>query len=254
MAEIGTMVEQLAGYRIDGGVTYPPLLKSLRQAVWGDIGRTQSGAGSSSSIPIDPTAFKHWTELQDEIGGAYSQWSGLPPTPSTIVNLHAWHTAFVAAVERGEADEIQVATMKRRLEEWVTRVTAFFDAPPVVELDIACPHCGQVRARWYSKDIEAEIESMALAVTFSAEGMYAVCRTPGCTDTLGEKSRWDGPDEITYMARRAGINVDDLADKIRDAKTPIAEKPWVQEVGKVTVGPEDPTYLEQIALLNGGAA
>lgn len=252
MADIGMMVEQLAGYRIDGGVTYPPLLKSLRQAVWGDIGRTQSGAGSVNAIPIDAGAYTLWTEMQAEIGAAYSSWSGLPATPSTIVNLHAWHTAFVAAVERGEAEPEHVELMRDRLASWLEKVNTYFNAPVVKELDIPCPHCGMIRTRWTAGDVE--LESFALAVTFGANGMYAVCRTPDCTDNLGEKSRWDGPDEITYMARRAGINVDDLADKIRDAKTPIAEKPWVQEVGKVTVGPEDPTYLEQIALLNGGAA
>jgi hypothetical protein len=256
MAEIGTMVEQLAGYRIEDGVIHPPLLKSLRTAVWGNVGQMAFKARSSGSIPISADAFILWTNLTNEISRLYSQWTGVDPTTSTStsVNLLAWHTAYHAAVDRGEVEPAQTAVVTARLTDWVARVTAFFDAPPIVELDIACPHCGQLRATWHSKELECDIESAAIAVTFTAEGMSAVCRTPGCKDLDGEKTQWDGPTQITYMARRMGIDVDQLADKIREAMMPTAVPEYVADGGKQVVTPEDPDYLHEVAVALGEAS
>src|SRR5688572_19272930 len=131
MAEIPQMVEHLAGYRIEDGVTHPPLLKSLRSAVYGNVGPMAFKARSGSPLPIDATAFILWTNLAAEIAGTYSSWTGLDPTQSTIVNLHAWHTAYHAAKYRGEVEPAQIKVVTDRLADWVSRVEAFFESPPI---------------------------------------------------------------------------------------------------------------------------
>lgn len=225
-----------------------PLLVTLRRSIRGDIGMTVSGASKVTTLPINAGAYDLWkrvTEGTDEEVGLHDMATagvGVKPSDSAVVNLLAWHAAFAAARDRGDITDDVVATHVARLTQWVNLIRDHFEPPLAVELTpFACPNCGSHRARWGAGELQTE--SAAIVVGLEDGELVARCRVAGCTHVDGRPSRWRGLPEIAYMARRGGIDVDQLTDAIREAMRPTPELPYDPEGHKkVVVTPEDPDY------------
>lgn len=244
--EMALLVTELAVQTSDGdGHDGPPLLTQLRRAVWGDVGRTVAGAGGNG-LPLNIGAHIVWTDLVDEVGCALSQVTGANPTPSTLVNLLAWHATFGMLIGQGYIDELMQATALDKLRAWAQRIRDQFDAPMKIELrGLACPNCGEDRAEWWDRDLL--LSGSAIVVTLDEElRLVASCRNKSCHHHDGEHSVWEGDKEVLYMARTAGIDVDALADEIRVARQNVPDT-YVEPDVKVTITPEHPHYRAVLA-------
>lgn len=251
--EMAHLVTELAVQTSDGdnhdGL---PLLIQLRRAVWGTTGRTMEGAGGNG-LPLNQGAHIAWCELVDEIEGAFSQTTGTRGSSSTVVNLLAWWATFGMLIGQGYIDDLMQQTALDNLRRWTQRIRDQFDAPLSIPLrDFSCPNCGEHRAVWWDRDLE--IEGPAIVVTLEDSELVASCRNPKCKDPAdGDRSRWYGDPEVLFMARRAGIDVDALADEIREARMPRPELEYVEPDVRVVV-PFDPTNPDHLELIKGGGA
>jgi hypothetical protein len=258
---IAELVEQLAVQTTAGGQTGRPLLVQLRRAVWGDIGQTRSGVSRVQTMPINGDAYDVWKEItqgnEKEVGisDLYESALGTTPSPSAVVNLLAWHSVFAAAQDRGDVTETMLSVVTGRLSGWVRKIQDQLASPFSVALrDFACPNCGEPRVEW--GEGELRVEGCAIVITLEDGELVARCRNPHCVHLDGTRSKWTGDIEVTYMARRAGIDVELLADSIREARQPKPELPYNPEEGKKILVPlnlNDPEHLELVRAAHGRA-
>lgn len=251
---IASLVTELAVQTSDGIHDGPSLLSQLREAVWGSIGKTVSGA-EGAKVPMNIGAHILWVELGDEIEGAFSGLVGRRGYKSPWANLWAWHSTFALLIEQGKTTDLMESVALERLRGWVQKIRDQFDAPLNVPLrDFNCPNCGDDRAEWWDTRLETVLSDPAIVINLNDRGeLVATCRNAKCTDVEDFRSRWTGDAEVLYMARRAGIDVDALAAEIRVARMPQPEV-YVPPDSRVIVFPEDPAYAAHIAALSGEAS
>jgi hypothetical protein len=248
---MAALVTELAVQTTDDVHDGPSLLLQLRRAVWGDTGGTVAGAGGNG-LPVNMGAHILWCELGDEIEGAYSGVTGRRGSRSTVGNLLGWWATFGMLTGQGRITELMMDVALDRLRGWVQRVRDQFDAPFQVPLrGLNCPHCGRDRAEWMDRDLL--ISGAAIVVTLDDDlQLVAGCRNRVCTDVEGHRSRWVGDQEVLYMARRSGIDVDALASEIRAARAPQPDS-YVEPDSRRIVD-FDPDDAEHVALLGGEAS
>lgn len=247
MPEIETLVEQLAVQTTKDGQAGRPLLVQLRRAVYGDIGQTVVGAAQVWSTPLNAGAFDLWTEISAGVAGLYSSTTDKTPSRSTVVNLLAWCIAFAVLREKGEITDLMLEKATGRLNGWVVAIERLLANPLSVPLrDFACPNCGASRAEWGEKELR--VQGDAVVIELEDGQLVARCRTTGCTHLDGSRTKWVGDTEVLYMARRAGIDVDSLAEKVREARLPMPELPYDSNRDRrVLVLPEQPDYAAEFA-------
>lgn len=230
---IGELVELLAVRAVEGEHQGPGLLDQLRSAVWGDIGRTQAGASSVRSIPIDAGAFTIWEDLSGQIEAQFNGATDIRPNRSPAVNLMAWWAVFSAAIARGELTDLQVEVANERVQGWADKIQEYLGGGRTMELLIACPWCGRTRAT--TGDPGAEVEGAAIVVRL--DDLVATCRQCNV--------QWVGDTAVIGLARLAGVELD--VDAIRESRAPVPPKP-VDEPARV-VEDFDPENPEHVALL-----
>lgn len=205
------LVQELAVYTTSDDNTGQALLGQLREAVWGNAGKTMRGARSVDRTPLVVDAFTLWEDIAGQVEAMFHGATEQRPNRAPEVNLLAWWAVFSAATERGDTTETMHEVALERLDGFATRIRGYFDRPTEIDLDISCPSCGMRRIT--TGEGEEEVENFAIAVLVRAgDEIVAFCRNPACRD------KWIGDTEVIHLGRTAGITLD--VDAIRAARAP----------------------------------
>lgn len=210
---IAVLVQELAVFTTSGEHMGQALLGQLREAVWGNSGKTMSGASSANRTPLVVDAFTLWEDIDGQIQAMFHGATEQRPNRSPEVNLLAWWAVFSAAAAQDQTTLLMHEVAAEKLESFSARIIAYFNRPTEKDLDVACPACGLVRVT--TGEGEEQVENFALTVTVRpGKDLVVVCRS--C------KTKWVGDTEVINLGRQVGVELD--VDAIREARIPIVEE------------------------------
>jgi len=177
------------------------LLGQIRDAMYGDLGRTSSGrsSGADRSILV-LEAFSLYEDITGRVEGWHRKLTGERKRATAEETLRAWYRAFNAG--ENTPDRVEHAVLE--LTRFADRIRQFFDAPRTKEIIGACPveECG------YEYSINGEgITSTALyAVYREGDEPYVECRRCGAV--------WSGNSTLLQLGRYLGATVNE--DELRE--------------------------------------
>lgn len=173
--------------------TEDALLVQLREAVSSSL-NSGSGAGGlpSTRNVLDGDALYKAAIITSQIGD-WCRIAGATITRDAVIDLRAWHAAFLA---RNEPEDFYIGQMRA----WARDIRAMTNPPKVVEITAACPVCGEGS---YVNDMGERITNpLALTYRPDSEHMWenskVLCRA---CDAV-----WVGGDAMEELA-------DELNDK-----------------------------------------
>lgn len=144
MTELNDVVDDLTLPRnvkieTDDGHTWATedaLLVQLREAVSSSL-NSGSGAGGSPSTRnvLDGDALYKAAIITSQIG-SWCRIVGATITRDAVVDLRAWHAAFIG---RNEPEEFYIGMMRG----WAREIRAAVNPPKLVEITAPCPVCGE---------------------------------------------------------------------------------------------------------------
>lgn len=238
-ATIDELVEELAVQTVSAGLSGPPLLQQLREAIGGGTSKNAAGAGEQWRIPLNAAASATWDRISAEIGAMFSGSTDLRSSPVPQVNLLAWAAAFSAAAARGEfvdsAGKPNRAEYETNaiatLQGWADSIRALLDPPRTKHLVVPCPWCGAQRIQIGEGDAAIVTDAIVLEYRAGVD-LIAYCRNPGC-DGL-----WVGDAEVIQLGRAAEVGLD--VDAIREARA--VQPDVVEEDREEPFDPEKPEH------------
>jgi hypothetical protein len=254
---LAELVESLAVQTVDTGKTPleegrygPSLLQQLRDARFSSNGGSTSGATAAAArAALNMNAHILWEDITGQIAALWVAASDMKPHRAPEVDMLAWWGIFAAAQARSETVLIQHEIAAERLEKWATDIRRLIDPPKSASLrDVACPQCGMSRALFREGgllpgDRELEVESDALQVSFpERDGIMVECASCGV--------RWVGDTQVIHLGRVTGVDVDVIADAIREAQRPAEAVVW--EPGGKSEEALDLSRPEHEVLIQGG--
>lgn len=144
MTELNDVVDDLTLPRpvkieTDDGHTWATedaLLVQLREAVSSSL-NSGSGSGGSPSTRnvLDGDALYKAAIITSQIGD-WCRIIGATITRDAVVDLRAWHAAFIG---RDEPEEFYI----RQMRAWAGQIRAMTNPPKVIEITAPCPVCGE---------------------------------------------------------------------------------------------------------------
>lgn len=174
------------------------LLVQMRQAMYGDLGRTSSGrsSGADRSVLV-LEAFTLYQGIVSKINARYLRLVGTKTRSNAEDTLRAWYTLFIA--QRNE--DHQVESMVLELRRHADRIRGFFDAPRIKEIEGACPveECGYE----FALDDEGAKTTALFAAYREGDEPYVKCRRCGGV--------WTGNQTLLQLGRYLGATVDEEA-------------------------------------------
>lgn len=116
--------------------TEDALLVQLREAVSSSL-NSGSGSGGSPSTRnvLDGDALYKAAIITSQIGD-WCRIIGAAITRDAVIDLRAWHAAFIG---RNEPEEFYI----RQMRAWASQIRAMTNPPKVIEITAPCPVCGQ---------------------------------------------------------------------------------------------------------------
>lgn len=159
--------------------TEDALLVQLREAVSSSL-NSGSGAGGSpwTRNMLDGDALYRAAIITSTIGD-WCRMAGAKVTRDAVVDLRAWHAAFLAHDDPGEFYVAQMGA-------WASQIRTMCNPPKSVEITAPCPLCGQGE---YTNDMGERVKN-PLVLTYRPEGgsiwqdAKALCRA--CSEV------WEG--------------------------------------------------------------
>lgn len=197
--------------RVDTGdslisVDRDPLLAQIRQAMYGDLGKTEGGrsAAAQERSVLDIGAFTIYEDITGRIEAFHQQLTGKPKRPTPEETLRAWFVAYDSNYRGGKYTDAQVRRVLGQLLRFAGRIRGHFDQPRVKELAGACPveTCGLA----FTKAENGATQS-ALYATYK-RGEQPAVRCRGCG------SEWVGERTLLELGYYLGANVDE--ETLRD--------------------------------------
>lgn len=182
-------------------VKQDPLLQQIRDAMYGDLGRTSSGrsSGADRSILV-LEAFTIYEDIAGRIEGWHRKITGERKRGTAEDTLRAWYAAFNA--KQNEPHRVEHAIVE--LRRYADRIKGFFDAPRIKEIEGACPieECGYQ----YSLNEEGAMSTALFAAYKEGEDPYVKCRR--C------EAVWTGNRTLIQLGRYLGATVNE--DELRE--------------------------------------
>jgi len=179
------------------------LLEELREAIWGDTGRTHGGHQlPQERSALDLNAFTLYEDITGRIASHYHFVTNEAQKATPQATLRAWYLAVMNKRSRGDLDDLALIRLQREVNSWVTRITSMFDPHRIKDLAGACPTVGCDKTHWFAPDTNAR--STALFVQFREnEAPVVKCRCCGAA--------WKGEQTLLEMGRYLGATIDEDA-------------------------------------------
>jgi hypothetical protein len=155
----------------------------------------QRGDRARRVAQSQPTIWCAALDLKDQIDAGVAQWSppgdGLPRC-GTVERLRAlagldWRATNSLPVEKARPQDAEPLTVAAaRVEGWHGQVLRLLDPPPLLELTVACPACGE---RWVRRVVDGErVRQAALRVDAGGAACQA-CEASWSPEGLVEFAR-----------------------------------------------------------------
>lgn len=177
------------------------LLAQIRDAMYGDLGRTSSGrsSGADRSILV-LEAFTLYEDIAGRVEGWHRKLTGERKRATVEDTLRAWYVAFNA--KENEPHRVEHAVVE--LRRFADRIRGFFDAPRTKEISGACPvdECGYE----YALSADGAMQTALFAVYREGDDPYVECRRCGAV--------WSGDSTLLQLGRYLGATVNE--DELRE--------------------------------------
>lgn len=181
-----------------------PLLQQIRSAMYGDLGRTESGksAAAQERSVLDVAAFTIYEDITGRIEAFHQYLTKQPKRETPEETLRAWYVAFDSQFRAGKYTEQQVLRTLSQLNKFASRISGHFDQPRVKEIAGPCPQCTAA----HFKDTQGANQTSLYASYKAGEQPYVRCR--GCG------AEWTGERTLLELGYHLGAQVDE--DTLRE--------------------------------------
>lgn len=180
-------------------VTREPLLAQIRAAMYGDLGRTESGksAAAQERSVLDITAFTIYEDITGRIEAYHRHLTRKPKRDTPEETLRAWYVVFDSNYRAGKYTAQQVHRTLAQLTRFVSRIVGHFDQPRAKELEGPCPQCSVTDV----KDAQGARQTALYASYKAGEQPFVRCR--GCG------AEWFGERTLLELGYYLGAQVDE---------------------------------------------
>lgn len=183
-----------------------PLLSQIRQAMYGDLGKTEGGrsAAAQERSVLDITAFTLYEDISGRIESFHNHLTRKPKRATPEETLRAWYVAFDSNYRAGKYSDAQMRKVLQQLMRFAGRIRGHFDQPRIKELAGACPveTCGLA----FTKSENGSAQSALYATYKNGEQPVVKCR--GCG------AEWVGERTLLELGYYLGATVDE--DTLRE--------------------------------------
>lgn len=181
-----------------------PLLEQIRQAMYGDLGATESGksAAAQERSVLDIGAFTLYEDITGRIEAYHHHLTGKPKRDTAEETLRAWFVAFNARHLSGNYTEPQMLRTLSQLNKFAGRILGYFDPPRAKELEGPCPQCNSGSVN----DGQGARQTALYASYKAGEQPFVRCRSCG--------AEWVGERTLLELGYHLGAQVDE--ETLRD--------------------------------------
>lgn len=170
-----------AGISCVSAVEHEPLLRMLKNAIGGNVGRYASAQQAREKTPMNVAAFEKFKA----IGKFVHEWRArLEPSRRPVYEelwtaLGRWYIQFENERRKGRVSRDDEIATERIVYGWVREIDNMFDPPNVVEITKRCPLCFESWARDEYGDmvtaVVIEYRNIGLDTLTHANGICRAC-------------------------------------------------------------------------------
>lgn len=132
-----------AGIGCVSEVHHQALLKQLKAAIGGNVGRHAASQQAREKTPINLQAFEKFKEIATQVKKwrATQETTRRPVYEELWIALGRWYLGYENERRKGRISRDAEAAVERTILGWVRDVDNIFDPPNIVEITKRCPIC-----------------------------------------------------------------------------------------------------------------
>lgn len=141
-----------AGISCVSEVNHQALLKQLKAAIGGNVGRHASAQQAREKAPMNVAAFEKFNEIADQVAKWRKSTESFrrPVYEELWIALGRWYLTYENDRRKGRVSRAAEAEVEATIFGWVRDIDNMFDPPNTVEITKRCPICFESWA--YNKD------------------------------------------------------------------------------------------------------